>query len=437
LCRGEPVTQVSTQYRICRRDLYKFRRRALAAIRQALVDHRRGPKRPHNRLAADQEAAVVSLCERYPTWSSYQLHRRLGAQAPSSRTIQRIRKRHGLARLPKRAPPVAPARSLAWQDVEGARHLILQRWHLGPERIAWDLQNGQGIQISPSTIKRLKRELYNAEHPAPPPPVWRFYERHHPHSLWHGDYLEKVTLTDLDRTAYQLTLLDDYSRGYVFCELFLEPDVRTTIQALIAAMRRWQVIPKAVVFDNAQQFRGNLLSAFCQHLGIRLIHAAVNHPQTNGKLERAFRDDMKDFYRQYDAWRLERLQRDLPRYVLYRNYIRVHRALGGKPSITRLEEHDRFTPPEVLERLESYAWYEVKRKVVSPEGMIPLFGRDAHVGTSLAGVEVRFIVTPDGLEARIDGQSVAILREYWMIRKLSSWKREHLPLILHFEPYER
>jgi hypothetical protein len=34
-----------------------------------------------------------------------------------------------------------------------------------------------------------------------------------------------------------LTLLDDYSRGYVFCALFLEPDVRTTIQALIAAMR--------------------------------------------------------------------------------------------------------------------------------------------------------------------------------------------------------
>jgi hypothetical protein len=48
LFRGEPVTQVSTQYRVCRRDLYKFRRRALAAIRQALTDHRRGPRRSHN-----------------------------------------------------------------------------------------------------------------------------------------------------------------------------------------------------------------------------------------------------------------------------------------------------------------------------------------------------------------------------------------------------
>ena len=148
-----------------------------------------------------------------------------------------------------------------------------------------------------------------------PPPVWRFYERHHPHSLWHGDFLEKITLTDLDQTAYQLTLLDDYSRGYVFCDLCLTPDIRTTIRALSAAMRRWQVIPKAVVFDHGSPFKGKLLSAFCAQVGMRLIHAAVNHPQTNGKLEQAFRDDMRDFYRQYHAWVLDPLRHDLPGYV--------------------------------------------------------------------------------------------------------------------------
>jgi len=77
-----------------------------------------------------------------------------------------------------------------------------------------------------------------------------------------------------------------------------------------------------------------LLSAFCDQLGIRLIHASVNHPQTNGKLERAFRDDMRDFYKRYDAWLFDELRRDLPAYVHYRNHIRGHRALGGKPAIT-------------------------------------------------------------------------------------------------------
>jgi hypothetical protein len=54
--------------------------------------------------------------------------------------------------------------------------------------------------------------MHKAFFPPPPLPVWRFYERKHPHSLWYGDFMEKVTPTALDRTAYQLTLLDDYSR---------------------------------------------------------------------------------------------------------------------------------------------------------------------------------------------------------------------------------
>jgi transposase InsO family protein len=348
LFRGEPVATVSTQYRIGRSDLYKFRARALAAMREALRDHPRGPKRPHNRLAPYREERVVAYCQRHPTLSSSKVQGRLGDHAPNARTIQRIRQRHGFARLPKRAPATRPARRLTPETVQRAEAIIQEKPYLGPERIAWDLQNGHYLTISPSTVKRLKRKVHEAMYPPPPPPVWRFYERHHPHSLWHGDFLEKVTLTNLDRTAYQLTLMDDYSRGYVFCDLFLDPDMRTTVRALIAAMRQWRVVPKAVVFDNGAPFKGRLLVAFCKHVGIRLIHSAVNHPQTNGKLERAFRDDMKDFYRQYNEWILEPLRKELPAYVYYRNYIRGHRALGGKPSITRLNEHGQFAPRSYL-----------------------------------------------------------------------------------------
>jgi hypothetical protein len=88
---------------------------------------------------------------------------------------------------------------------------ILKLWpHLGPERVVWDLQNGGQVQISTSTVKRLKRKMHEALHPVPPPPlppVWRFYERQHPHSLWHGDYMKKIRLADgSGRTAFQLTL---------------------------------------------------------------------------------------------------------------------------------------------------------------------------------------------------------------------------------------
>jgi transposase InsO family protein len=437
LFRGDAVADVSTRHGIGRSDLYKFRRRALAAINDALADRRRGPRRPHNRIAPDSEARIVALCQRHPTWSSYALHRRCGASAPSPRTIQRIRARHALARFSKREPPVRRRRQLTPEVRAHAAAILADKPYLGPERTAWDLQNSDHITISASTIKRMKRKHREALLPPRPQPNWRFYERHHPHSLWHGDFLEKVTLTDLDQTAYQFTLQDDYSRAYVFCDLLLYPDTRTTIRSLIAAMRTWRAIPKAVVFDNGSPFKGRLLSAFCDQLGVRLIHASVNHPQTNGKLERAFRDDMRDFYQHYDAWLLDRLRRDLPGYVHYRNYVRGHRALGGKPAISRLNEHTpKVTLPAVLERLESYARYEIGRKTIPATGRIRLFGRNAYIGKMAANIEVTFCESLDGLEAWINGQGMAILRDYRTLKQIAfHWRSGRLPQAFHFEPF--
>ncbi len=435
LLRGESAASVCAQYRVGRSDLYKYRQRALSAMREALADHRRGPERPHNRLPVAREQRVVELCHDRPTWSSYQVLRCIGPDAPSPRTIQRVRQRQGLSRLPKRAPAIFPSRRLNPATLARAQAMVREKPWLGPDRAAWDLQNGEHLTVSPSTIKRLKRQNLAALLPStPPPPVWRFYERHHPHSLWHGDFLEKITLSDSKQTAYQLTLLDDYSRGYVFCDLFLNPDMRTTIRALIAAMRQWQVIPAAVVFDNGSAFKGKLLSAFCEQVGIRLIHTAVNHPQTNGKLERAFRDDMRDFYRQYDTWLLDPLRRDLPGYVYYRNHMRGHRALGGQPAIARLREQTWMALPAVLERLESCACYETGRKSIPKTGIIRLFGRDAHLGTDLANLEITFFESLEGLEARHNGQCLAVLRDYRTFRQMLCYRGHLLPPSFHFEP---
>jgi hypothetical protein len=216
----------------------------------------------------------------------------------------------------------------------------------------------------------------------------------------------------------------------------LAPDQRTTITALITAMRQWQVIPNAVVFDNGSAFKGRLLSAFCDNLHIRLIHASVGHPQTNGKLERAFRDDMRKFYAQYPTWLLEPLRRDLPAYVHYRNYVRGHQALRGQPAITRLREQHRMALSWVLDQLESYACYEVGRKRIPATGDIRLFGRNASLGAALANVAVTFWESLAGLEARMNGQCVAVLREYRTFKQMAVYRWNQLPPVLAFEPYE-
>jgi transposase InsO family protein len=189
-----------------------------------------------------------------------------------------VRNRLDLPRLKKRDTPSFKVHRFTDDERQIIRQTVASTLHLGPYRLAWDVQNQHGLQISPSTIRRVKRARLDEMHPRPAPAVWRFYERKHPHSLWHGDFFEKVTLMDEDRTTYQLTLLDDYSRAYVYCDLLREPTLNDTIRAMIAAMRQYQTIPKGVVFDNGPYFKGSLLSAFCSNLGIRLIHSSVCHP---------------------------------------------------------------------------------------------------------------------------------------------------------------
>ena len=63
-----------------------------------------------------------------------------------------------------------------------------------------------------------------------------------------------------------------------------------------------------------------------------------------------------------------------------------------------------------------------------------MLGRDAHIGTELAGVEVTFIETLEGLEARVEDQWVGVLRGYRDMLRIYPWRREEqLPPVLYFE----
>lgn len=402
LLKGASVKVVSERFEICRGSLYKLRRRAVDAVRREIENPTTKKKPAHNRLNQEKENKVVSLCERHPTLSSFQICQKLQQfenETVNPRTIQRIRKRHSLPRVAKRPPPTFKAHRFTAGENLRIRQKIKEKLFLGGERLAWDIQNQSGIKISPSTAKRIKRQILFEMNPPPPKPKWHFYERNHPHRLWHGDLMEKVTLTDEDRTAFQLTLSDDYSRAYVFCDLFREVTVNTTIRAIIGAMRKYQTIPQALVFDNGSYFKGKLLQEVCRRLDIRLIHSSVNHPQTNGKLERAFRDDMSEFYRRYDEWKFGQLNRNLPEYVEYRNTIRGHYALKGKSSTTRLNEQDFFALPHILNNLEKFAWCERGIKKVGPNGLMHFFQRDVYINPKLAGQKIKLFETLEGLEA--------------------------------------
>jgi hypothetical protein len=224
-------------------------------MRDAMKDQRRGPHRPANRLPEETEQRIKFVAQRSPTLSSYQVSESLAPESPNPRTVQRVRKRFRLPRLKKRNTTSFKAHRFTDGEKQLIRKTIESKLYLGPYRLAWDLQNQYGLRISPSTVRRLKRAILRERHPPPAPSAWRFYERHHPHSLWHGDFFEKVTLTDEARTAYQLTLMDDYSRAYVYCDLLREPALNDTIRATIAAMRQYRTIRRACSSTTAHSSR--------------------------------------------------------------------------------------------------------------------------------------------------------------------------------------
>ncbi len=427
LLSGVAIDEASAHFGIHRSALYKFKARAFRAVREAMKDEKRGPKVPHNKLEGKKEEQIRTVCERHPTLSSYEVTDSL-SNPPSPRTIQRVRKRLKLPRLKKRAAPSFKAHRFTDEEQKLVRETVKAKRHLGPYRVAWDLQNQHGLSVSPSTTRRVKRIVLAEMNPSPAPAVWNFYERHHPHSLWHGDFFEKVTLTDEDRTAYQLTLMDDYSRAYVYCDLLHEPTLNDTIKALIAAMRKYQIIPRAVLFDNGSQFKGHLLSSFCDQLKIRLIHSSPGHPQTNGKLERAFRDDKREYYDQFDGWYFDELRAGLPEYVRYRNEVRGHYALGGGASITRLQEQHWCVLPAVLDLLESFARWPLGTADVGSNCCFSVMGRNAYIPKLRYRQKVSLTETLAGLEAETEDGRVYLLRDYRKYKQLiSKHQRADMP----------
>ena len=108
---------------------------------------------------------------------------------------------------------------------------------------------------------------------------------------------------------------------------------------------------------------------------------------------------MNEFYRQRKKWIFNELRRELPAYVEYRNQVRGHYALQGKPSSTRLQEQGFFALPSLLDRLDSYAWCERGQKCMGEPGRVRLYGRAVYINPRLNGQKIEIYETLEGLEA--------------------------------------
>jgi len=142
-----------------------------------------------------------------------------------------------------------------------------------------------GVRIPHNRIHRILRQAGLAQEQPKKSKrrKWIRYERRHPNSLGHADWL--------DYEGRQIILYeDDASRLITGYGEFPSATTASSIQAFDAARDKWGV-PKQLLTDHGTQFCSDDEKEFVfrNHVtskGVEHILARVKHPQTNGKVER-------------------------------------------------------------------------------------------------------------------------------------------------------
>lgn len=130
---------------------------------------------------------------------------------------------------------------------------------------------------------------------------------------------------------YLSTIMDDYSRfiiHYELCNTMKTPDVQRSIEQAL----RKTGLPKGrrpkVLSDNGSCYISDDIKKFMKSKGIKQVHGAPNHPQTQGKIERYHRS-MKNVVKLEHYYTVNDLKESINEWVEYYNNHRYHESLNN------------------------------------------------------------------------------------------------------------
>lgn len=175
---------------------------------------------------------------------------------------------------------------------------------------------------------------------------WIRYEREHSNSLWHVDWHEMKA--SVYKGKWILIYEDDASRYIVGYGIFDSPSSENSVGVLKEAMNEYGR-PASILSDRGSSFyaieaeaRSKGLTVFELYLmrnHIKQILSRVNHPQTNGKLEKLFDTVERGLAKGFSP---------LERCVYWYNCIKPHGALDLERAETPVEAYYRKMEPTDL-----------------------------------------------------------------------------------------
>jgi transposase InsO family protein len=333
LSREFTMTHLCQRFGISRPTGYELIARFGAEGRPGLQDRSRAPHRHPNATPAAQEAAILTLKCRYPSWGPVTLHDRLRRDHPqqhwpAASTIGELLKRHGL-------------------------------------------------------VKPRHRRLHTPPHTQP------FCEIRCANDVWSADYKGQFILGDA-QSCYPLTLSDNFTRFLLCCQGLHGPQGKPTRASFERAFQEYG-LPLAIRSDNGTPFAGvaigglSSLSIWWLKLGILPERIDLGKPQQNGRHERMHRT-LKAATASPPKANLSAQQRAFNAFRREYNEQRPHRSLGQG-----LTPSDLFTAsprpyPSRLPEVEYGDEFSVRK--IKNSGSMKWHGDYVYVAKILAGENV-------------------------------------------------
>jgi len=180
---------------------------------------------------------------------------------------------------------------------DGTENLVVQLYQvfdLGPVLLEKKIEEVVGIHIPHNTIYRilLHNDLIEENMKKKQQRKWVRFERDHAMSLWQADWKQ---LTVNGRSIWLIAFMDDASRLITCYGTFDTPTTANVIAVLEKGFQEYGM-PDEILTDHGTQFvasrnreeANHTFKEYLREKGIRHIVAGINHPQTNGKIERFF-----------------------------------------------------------------------------------------------------------------------------------------------------
>ena len=323
------VTDLSREYLVSRKTIYKWIKRFKTSGETGLREHPRAPLRHPNSTSDELIEKLVLMKLRYQDWGPKKLLYQLKKEEPGM---------------------IWPAPSTVGQ--------LLKKLGLVKER-------RRKRKAGPCTVS--------------------FVDCKRPNQVWSADFKGHFRTKD-GRPCYPLTITDNYSRFIIVCRGLHRPTFEATKLWFAWAFRTYG-LPEVIRTDNGAPFAsvaiGGLsrLSIWFVKLGIRVERIEAGHPEQNGRHERMHRT-LKDSAVRPPRANLEAQQEAFEKFVQYYNFVRPHEALGQHPPGTVYYASNRPYQEETREI--KYDTDTLVRKVL-PNGQIKLAGIKAYLSQAMAG----------------------------------------------------